>query len=337
MAAARRANFGYNRRAAHSGDAMAIDRLSRRFAITGLGALPFLSQIAGGEPAAPDSTRLPAATDKSQHLTIAVQINGRGPFRFVVDTGADRTVLANTTAGVLGLVPTGAVMLAGIVRTVSAQTVTVDSISFGPVRREKLQLPILPRSQLQADGYLGLDMLDGYQVILDFHERALEITEPMPTLLSVYRDPSIIVLPARGTSGHLRASRCTIDRQNVSAFVDTGAESTMGNEALYRQLVEADQNYDSHDTMKLIGLTGGSVEAHLTTPKLAEIGKLSFINCTIAIADLKVFEIWGLKDKPALLIGMNWLRQFRRVSIDYGRQEIRFELAQSGVTANLPA
>jgi hypothetical protein len=45
------------------------------------------------------------------------------------------------------------------------------------------------------------------------------------------------------------------------------------------------------------------------------------------IADLQVFDIWGLSPKPALLIGMNYLRQFLIVSIDYGLKEIRFDLA----------
>ena len=39
-------------------------------------------------------------------------------------------------------------------------------------------------------------------------------------------------------------------------------------------------------------------------------------------------------DRPALLIGMNWLRRFSRVSIDYGRKELRFELAKRAVAVN---
>lgn len=308
-----------------------MTRLSRRrFTMAALAA-PFL-----GARADDGHTTLPAATDDAQHLTIAVEINGH-PFRFVVDTGADRTVLANTTAEALGLVRKGKVMLAGIVRVVPAETVEVASLRFGPFVRNDLQLPILPRAQLRADGYLGLDMLDHHRVVLDFEHRLLEVTDPLPALLTVYhKPPSVTVVPARGSSGHLRAAKCTIDRHNIAAFIDTGAESTMGNEALYRQLVEANPAYASSRTMRLIGLTGGSTEAHLTTPHLTEIGDLQFINCTIAIADLQVFDLWGLKDSPALLIGMNWLRQFQRVSIDYGQQEIRFELAQAGPAADLP-
>jgi hypothetical protein len=48
-----------------------------------------------------------------------------------------------------------------------------------------------------------------------------------------------------------------------------------------------------------------------------------------------VFVIWGLSRKPALLIGMNYLRQFARVPIDYRIKEIRLDLA--GLAAAQPA
>jgi hypothetical protein len=57
------------------------------------------------------------------------------------------------------------------------------------------------------------------------------------------------------------------------------------------------------------------------------LGNLEFSGCEIASADLDVFRIWGLADQPALLIGLNFLRSFQTVSIDYGRKEFRLKLA----------
>ena len=48
----------------------------------------------------------------------------------------------------------------------------------------------------------------------------------------------------------------------------------------------------------------------------------------LGISDLPVFEIWDLEQKPALFIGMNFLRQTAAFTIDYGRKELRFKLAQ---------
>lgn len=279
------------------------------------------------------SAHLPAASDRALHMRVAVEINGKGPFHFVVDTGADRSVLADSTAQALGLAVANPVLLAGIVRTVPAQTVDVANIAFGPVRRENLRLPVLPRSELEADGYLGIDLIQGTRVILDFKNSEIIVSDPLPAYFSIFRQPGITVLPATGNSGHLRMARCRVNRHGVAAFVDTGAQSTMGNEALYRMLLEDNPETVSRGgSIELIGLTGGSAVGHLITPHLAEIGTLSIMDAPIAIADLQVFTLWEVQDRPALLIGMNWLRQFHRVSIDYGQREIRFELGRSSFT-----
>jgi predicted aspartyl protease len=311
---------------------MALDLMSRRrFATSVLAAIPLMPCALRAE----EPQGIAIANDSAGHLTIAVDVNGRGPFRFVVDTGADRSVLADTTVEALALRPAGAVNLAGIVRTVRAETVDVASLSFGAMTRRNLKLPVLPRALLAADGYLGLDVLDDKRVILDFAEQQLIVTDPLPVLAAVYHDPYLIVLHGQGSSGHLRTTTCSIDHIPVRAFIDTGAESTMGNEVLYRALVESDPSHASTRTMALTGLTGGTAIGRLTSPREVRIGRASVTDCLIAIADLQVFDIWGLNDRPALLIGMNWLRHFKRVEIDYGCKDFRFDVSRShyGITA----
>lgn len=304
---------------------MTFDHLSRRrFGGSLCASLPFMTNLLRAEP-----SRLAAESDRGGHLSIAVAVNGRGPFRFVVDTGADRSVLADTTAAALGLRPLGDVMLAGIVRTIRAGMVPVGTLAFGDQIHRDLVLPVLPRALLQADGYLGLDVLDGHRVILDFAARELIVADPLPVLLTVYRNPDVTVLPAQGGGGHLRASRCSVDHVSVAAFIDTGAETSMGNEALYHALVETNPAMVSRSSMVLSGLTGGTAIGRLVTPSEVQLGRLSVTNCPLAIADLQVFEIWGLSDRPALVLGMNWLRRFKRVSIDYGRKELRFEVGRA--------
>lgn len=292
----------------------------RRFTGAALVSLPFMTEMLRAE------TPLPTQNDRSGHLSVAVMVNGRGPFRFMVDTGADRSVLADTTVEALGLPPRGAIMLAGIVRTIRTETAKVDSLAFGDQTHRDLTLPIVSRTLLQADGYLGLDVLDDRRVILDFTANQLTVTDPVPIILSVYHDPGINVLHAQGVGGHLRTAQCSVNRHLVSALIDTGAESSMGNEALYRALVANDPAIAKHSMIALTGLTGGTVIGRLINPSQAQVGRFTLTDCPIAIADLQVFDIWGLADRPALVIGMNWLRMFKRVSVDYGRKELRFEL-----------
>ena len=134
--------------------------------------------------------------------------------------------------------------------------------------------------------------------------------------------------------GHLRTADCSIDRFQVAAFIDTGAESSMGNEALYRMLLRNDPSYVTTRSVELTGLTGGTATGRLLFPRRVDLGRLTLSECPIAIADLQVFELWDLTERPALVIGMNWLRQFKRVEIDYGRQDLRFQLSSNGFRIN---
>jgi predicted aspartyl protease len=255
-------------------------------------------------------------------------INGKGPFRFVVDTGADRSVIAEDVASRLGLLHQKQVMVEGVVRTITAQTVHLDNLSFGPVSRDDLDVPIIPRTLLGSDGYLGLDAIDGYLVTLDFKNRVLEVAQPRGAYFSnrILADEALV--PVMGRFGHLRTVHCRADSVRTAAFIDTGAEVSVGNAKLLEALLEISPNYIKPGIVPLTGITGGVVQGSITTVNKVSLNSLTFDGCNIVIADLQIFKLWELSDMPALLIGMNFLRQFAKISIDYRRKELRFELAR---------
>jgi predicted aspartyl protease len=317
------------------GALLPLDGLSRRrFVRYGAASFVFPTALAKAQSIAPNATlppeevaKIAAEKDAASHLTINVAINGEGPFRFVVDTGADRSVIADDVAGRLGLLHQRQVMVEGVVRTIPAQTVRLDNLSFGPVSLSNLYVPVLSRSLLNADGYLGLDAIDGYKVTLDFKNRALLVSQPRHQQFIGWRPPSETVVPVVGQFGHLRSLNCRADGVRTIAFIDTGAEVSVGNAKLLEALMEISPTYLKLETVPLTGVTGGVVQGHITTVNSVHLNALTFDGCNIVIADLQIFDLWGLNDTPALLIGMNFLRQFNRVSIDYGRKELRFNLA----------
>jgi len=79
--------------------------------------------------------------------------------------------------------------------------------------------------------------------------------------------------------------------------------------------------------VRLTGITGGTMDGRVTSVERVQVGGLDYSDNGLVIADLQIFDLWGLGDRPALFIGMNLLRQFSRVTVDYGRKEIRFEFA----------
>ena len=282
-----------------------------------------------------DPSPITAATDAAKHLRVAVNINANGPYRFVVDTGADRSVLATDVADELGLLRGGMVTMEGVVRAITAETVTVHELSFGPVRSGPLIVPILPRSMLEADGYLGLDTLDGHRVTFDFKNHTLQVGEPRSKLKSLWVKQNESRIRTSGSSGHLRAVGCSVDGVDATAFIDTGAEVSAGNSSLLAALTGRRSTRYQIDMMPLTDITGGEISGSVTTVKLIRLMDLEFTDCPLVIADFQIFDVWGLHRHPALLIGMNFLRQFSRVSIDYGLKELRFDLARLSPVTNV--
>jgi predicted aspartyl protease len=288
-----------------------------------------LGSVGSAVTAAPDqgTARINAATDAASHLMVDVHINGNGPYHFVVDTGADRTILASEVAVELGLFRGEQVMLKGVVRAVLTETVSIRTMTFGSITKRRLILPTLSRSLLDADGYLGLDFLDGHRVTFDFQNHLLQVSEPRARFSANWVRENEARIRASGSSGHLQALDCMVDGVPATAFIDSGAEVSAANEPLLGALARRNPSFGEMGSIRLIDITGGEIFGKVAMVDKIRLAALTFINCPLVIADFLVFDVWGLRQRPALLIGMNLLRQFGRVSIDYGLQELRFDLA----------
>ncbi|HXS19748.1 MAG TPA: retroviral-like aspartic protease family protein [Steroidobacteraceae bacterium] len=271
-------------------------------------------------------------------LTTSVYINGRGPYRFLVDTGAERTLLAAEIATQLGLPQGRKVLVEGIIRGEPAVLVRIASLRMGSLVCPPLEAPVLPRKMLGVDGYLGLDVLDKHRIVLDFRAGTLRVMRPQGFFAAMWEHWDEAVVHTLGSSGRLRASNCQVGEVRAAAFIDTGAEVSVANPALYDalQLTARDRQL-AHGSVGLYGVTGGSMIGLTTNIRDIRLGELHLTYTPFVVAPLEVFDVWGLSREPALLFGMDCLRRFARVSIDYGRKELRFEVASAGAVLPLEA
>jgi hypothetical protein len=191
---------------------------------------------------------------------------------------------------------------------------------------------------LGVDGYLGLDVLDRHRVVLDFAAQTLTVTRRQGFFAAMFERSNEAIVRTLGSSGRLRASNCVVDGVRAAAFVDTGAEVSVCNPALYAALQGRGAIRElTGGPVQLAGVTGGSVSGVAIDVDHIVLGELNLTYTPMVVAPLEVFDIWGLGRQPALLFGMDCLRRFRRVSIDYGRKELRFELANARLTLPLQA
>lgn len=278
------------------------------------------------DSASGDTASLAARTDAAAHLTVPVMINEKGPFNMVVDTGAERSVISDVLAAALGLPMERMVTVQGIIKAMTVVTTHADTLSFGPFTRQNVRMPILPQSTLAADGYLGLDVINGTRVTFDFKAHAVRILQPHGFLPPDNPDLEARV-SAHGKGGRLQIVDCLVDSVASIAFIDSGAQVSVGNGALFEALKSRRKVGLDAGSVILTGVTGGEMQGDLISVNRIRLKDLSFTNGTLAIADVPDFDVWDLRQRPALLIGMDYLRQFAEVTVDYRAKEIRFELS----------
>ena len=258
--------------------------------------------------------------DRLERMTVPVTIGGQGPFRFVVDTGAERTVVSRQLAETLGLQPSDMVRLASIVDVRRVPTVMIPELVFGRRVLGAIQAPVLEAGNLGAHGMLGVDSLENQQLVLDFGRQEMRLSRSRPS--DDHRGEGTIIVAARTLLGRMILTDASVEGKRVSVIVDTGSPISIGNLALRDRLVN-DRRIEPGQMLRLTSVTGGSIDVSYTRTRRVMVGEAGIRDLPIAFADLQLFRELDLQDRPAMVIGMDVLQLFRRVSIDFARRRLR--------------
>ncbi len=265
-------------------------------------------------------------TDENERMTVAVRVSGSGPYRFLVDTGADRTAISSDLASRLGLAVGDKAALHTMTGVSSVQTATVTGLQLSRNRMTILDAPVLEAEHMGADGILGTDSLRSQRVEFDFDNNVMTI---VPSAQRVDKEDGTIVVTGRLRNGRLIVTNALADNNSITVVLDTGSEISVGNEALRRRLVNRGQLKNS-GAVQLESVTGDLLNGQYTFVKTVEVGDVTLGNLAVVFAQAHTFDKLGLSERPALLLGMNALRAFKKVSIDFASKKLRVILPESG-------
>jgi predicted aspartyl protease len=289
----------------------------------------------GSEPAdiarggvVPSLFATPTTRDHIGRVVVPVMVNGQGPFRFIVDTGANRSTISPQLVRTLGLTPVvgSTVVVNGITGAAQTVYVMVDSLQAGDLLIDGTALPVVWAPVMAgADGILGAAGLSEKSLLIDFQRNRVEIARHVDSLL---RGQSVRIHGLSLTHG-LVAVEARVGRTRVTAIIDTGAERTLGNVALRNAL----KLPRARGVVMLTSVYGATKEIELgeiaRAPPIT-IDSLHITDVAIVYGDFHIFGVWGLQATPALVIGMDVLGTVASLSIDYKNKEIYVASVRDG-------
>ena len=254
-----------------------------------------------------------------------VTINGKGPFSFLVDTGASNSLIYEHTRQALGLVQSqpGQLTVYGVNDVATAMPVRPGELRVAGEAVRDLTMGVLPDTRADlGDGVLGLDVLERYFVVLDRQGMRLRLLPPGSAATRPYRDwtdAEITMRPLRTSRAHFWYLSLYFERSRFPTLLDLGASATMinWNAAAALGVRRSDYAAQGPPPANLQDLLGNTAPAlRLMNIHLGVPGR-RWDHREVIIADAPAFGYFGLADQPAAVIGPGLLRD-DSLAIDFG-------------------
>lgn len=291
--------------------------------------------------------------DQLGRIVVPVMLNDQGPFYFMLDTGSTHTVIAEKTLVQLGLEPDRSrlVTVRGVGAVKRVPTVLMQGLQAGTMQFSRVRMPVLNGLVLEdLDGILGMNTLGNHRVSADFINEQIRISDvtgmPPDKRYSVVSFKTGMLASGRLAPTPTELKRLskpliTIDARvgdiRTRAVIDTGGTKTLGNPALLRALRRAAGGKLTTAPTVVADATDGRHPALMTPVPSLAFGPVAVQGLPVAFGDFSVFELWGLNDRPTLLIGMDALHLLDGLIIDYPRRELQIARVAGDRPAAPPA
>ena len=261
----------------------------------------------------------PNTRDSIGRIWAPVLINGKGPYRLVLDTGASRSAVIQRVVDDAGLpLRDKPVRLRGVTGAAIVPAVRADTLAFGDLVVENVTLPVVADAFGGADGVLGGEGMGDKRIEIQFLRDRISIARsrraPVPAGFSV--------VPFEHSPNRGMRVQVMVGPVAATALIDTGAQVTVGNLALREALAQRRNEKDVFEAA-IVGVTEDIQTAtRLRIPGIVA-GELIVRNAEILFSDLHILDHWRLNSRPTLIIGMDVLGSLDTLVIDYRRNELQ--------------
>jgi hypothetical protein len=267
----------------------------------------------------------PTRRDQIGRIWAPVMINGHGPFRLVLDTGASHSAVTSLVALALGI-PTNQsppVILRGVTGFATVPTIHVDTLTVGDLSVDSPTLPIVPDALGGAQGILGGEGLIGKRIYIDFRHDKIVITFSRNERSS----REFVDVPFYAIRETLVVVSAMVGDVPTKAIIDTGGQTTIANLALQRALFRRSMQFRGKPD-QIVGATKDVQDGEIMPMPPIHFRSIQIEDAGVTFADMYIFKQWNLLKQPAILIGMDALGLLDTLVIDYRRHELQMRMAR---------
>jgi len=250
-------------------------------------------------------------------ILLPVHVNSRGPFEFILDTGAGTSLLSSELAKQLAVKIIGSKEGQSAGGKVAVSLAKVGSLAVGETKLGNVDVGIVDLAHIgrtvgaKIDGDLGYNFLKHFRITINYHECELRLDNPkrveafargaqteIPIRLANPAKPLILVdVYANG-------------RGPFQFAIDTGTSTTAITPELAKQL-------DITTSPVGAGTTGGAaVDFHAGLLQSFQLSGAKIDNMAVVVADFFTMLSAAVGAKLDGIVGYNSLRNYR-VVIDY--------------------
>ncbi len=263
----------------------------------------------------------PTLRDRIGRIWAPVYLNGKGPFRLVLDTGASRSAVIPAVAEKLGLeAQTGRqVRVRGVSGTAIVPLLRVDQMDIGDLLLKPAMLPVVADVFGGAEGVLGNEGLQDKRIAIDFRRDLITVKRSR-------REPpgeGFRTLPINLLRGYLLAVDVRIGKVKTIAIIDTGAPQSLGNVALREALK---RNPEDLPKSEVVGVTLDVEYADLVRMPTIYMDEIIIRGATMSFGDVYIFRHWQLTREPAILLGMDVIGILEQLIIDYRARQVHIKV-----------
>lgn len=268
--------------------------------------LLLLAVVMAQAPVEARSAQIPLVLDMDGRITLMVRVNGAGPFRFRLDTGASGTVIAARVSAALGLAAAGRSRTVTHAGEAWRSTVRLDEVALanGLAVPDVAALVVADRDLDRTgaiEGLLGQDVLSHWPYTIDYTAGRLSLSDIREASSRAVR------LPLSRVSGGLVATVSPSRGGSALRLVpDSGADRTV----LFRSAGDALPPLTILDTLRVRSIAGDRV-ARLVRVHGLEVGG-------IRLPDHEGLLMERGPAGDAMGDGLLPLHLFSRVSFDVG-------------------